>query len=437
MKIKKLRKLIALGLVAAMMFSMAGCGGDTKEAAESVNKQDGESENPDTIKIGLMVSFTGSGVQAGQECQALADIFEDIINNKHEDINLPFAADEGLPNLGGAKVEFVVGDQSSADVALREAERLYTEEGVIGLCGNFSSATTKTAMVAAEKYGFPIISEGTSMTLTDAGYNYFARSFPGDDLFIEDSFSYLDYLNEEKDAGIKTVALVSEDSEFGTNIANVEKATAEAHGYEIVENISYNAQATNVTSEVLRLKQADADVVMMSSYAADALLFMSAFKEQDYFPKMLFGQRGGFMASDFALNLGNDSDYVLTTSRWNSDMDNPAAQDIARLFKEKTGITLIGDTLTSVWDGYLLAIAANQAGSTDGDAIMEALHEGLDIPKEQDPFGLEGYKYAENGQNEYGSSIIIQYLNSELNTIYPESIAGMELIYPAKGWNER
>ena len=51
MKIKKLRKLIALGLVAAMMFSMAGCGGDTKEAAESVNKQDGESENPDTIKI--------------------------------------------------------------------------------------------------------------------------------------------------------------------------------------------------------------------------------------------------------------------------------------------------------------------------------------------------------------------------------------------------
>ena len=50
-------------------------------------------------------------------------------------------------------------------------------------------------------------------------------------------------------------------------------------------------------------------------------------------------------------------------------MDNQAAQDIAKLFSDDMGITLIGDTLTSVWDGVLIAIAANQAGSTDGDAI--------------------------------------------------------------------
>lgn len=74
----------------------------------------------------------------------------------------------------------------------------------------------------------------------------------GDDVFIEDTFSYLDYLNETEGADIKTVALVSEDSEFGTNIANVEAETAAEFGYEIVENISYSAQATNVTSEVLR-----------------------------------------------------------------------------------------------------------------------------------------------------------------------------------------
>ena len=444
-----MKKFLAVCLSAIMVFSLAACGGgdgqdaDTTtqaagtEAAGQDDSGDDSSASGETIKIGLMVSFTGFGVQAGQECQALADIFEDVINNKHDDLSLPFAEDEGLPNLGGAKIEFVVGDQSTADVALSEAERLITEEGVIGLCGNFSSATTKTAMVAAEKYGVPVISEGTSMTLTDAGYQYFGRSFPGDDQFIEESFNYLDYLNEEKDAGIKTVALCSEDSEFGTNIAQVEERIAKEHGYEIVENISYSQTATNVTSEVLRLKEANADVVMMSSYAADALLFMSAFKEQNYFPKMLFGQRGGFMASDFMLNLGSDSDYVLTTSRWNSDMDNQAAQDIAKLFSDDMGITLIGDTLTSVWDGVLIAIAANQAGSTDGDAIMEALHAGLDLDPEDDPFGLEGYKYAEDGQNEYGTAIIIQYMDGILNTIYPEEIAGMELAYPAKNWDER
>ena len=101
------------------------------------------------------------------------------------------------------------------------------------------------------------------------------------------------------------------------------------------------------------------------------------------------------MASDFALNLKNDTDYVLTTSRWNADMDNAAAQDIAKLFKDDMGVVLLGDTLTSVWDGVLLAVAANQAGSTDGDAMRAAMAEGLDLDPAVDPFGLEGFIYHE------------------------------------------
>ena len=421
-----MKKLTALGLSIAMAASLC-----TFSAA---------AEEPETVKIGLMVSLTGFGVQAGEECQALAHVFEEIINNEHPELNLPLAAEAGLPGLGGAKVEFVIGDQSSTDIAQAEAERLITEEGIIGICGNFSSATTKTAMVAAEKYGVPLISEGTSMTLTEAGYEYFCRTFPGDDKFIEDTFTYLDTLNAENGADIKTVCLVSEDSEFGTNIAKIEKATAEAHGYEIVENISYSKDATNVTSEVIRIAAADADIVMMSSYATDALLFMRSYKEQGYFPKMLFGQRGGFMASDFTLNLGNDSDYVLTTSRWNSDMDNDATRQITELFMEAypKADTLMGDTLAGVWDGVIIACAANQAGSTDGDAIRAALAEGVDVGEGNDPFALQGYKYQEeNGQNEFGTAIVVQYMDSALRTVYPFDVASAEVVYPSLGWNER
>ncbi len=420
-----MKKWMALGMSAIM--------------AASAFAMPAAAEEPETVKIGLMVSLTGFGVQAGEECQALADVFEDIINNEHPELNLPLAAEAGLPNLGGAKVEFVIGDQSSTDIAQAEAERLITEEGIIGICGNFSSATTKTAMVAAEKYGVPLISEGTSMTLSEAGYEYFCRTFPGDDKFIEDTFTYLDKLNEGG-AEIKTVCLVSEDSEFGTNIAKIEEAAANAHGFEIVENISYSKDATNVTSEVLRIAAADADVVMMSSYATDALLFMRSYKEQGYFPKMLFGQRGGFMASDFTLNLGNDSDYVLTTSRWNADMDNDATRQITELFMDAypKADTLMGDTLAGVWDGVIIACAANQAGSTDGDAIRAALAEGVDVGEGNDPFALEGYKYQpENGQNEFGTAIVVQYMNSELHTVYPDEVASADLVYPALGWNER
>lgn len=446
----RIKKLVAATLATLMVASLAACGEtnapETKAPetkAEGGETQAAGGETADVVKIGLMVSLTGGGVQAGQECQALAHVFEEIINNEHPELNLPLAKEAGLPGLGGAKVQFVVGDQSSTDVAQAEAERLITEEGVIGLCGNFSSATTKTAMVAAEKYSVPLLSEGTSMSLVEAAYEMWGRTFPGDDIFIDNSFDYLDAL-KEKGNDIKTVCLVSEDSEFGTNIAKVEAEAAAAHGYEIVENISYNKDATNVTSEVLRVKAADADVVMMSSYAADALLFMSAYKEQGYMPKMLFGQRGGFMASDFTINLGNDSDFVLSTSRWNADMDNDASRQITELFMEQakkegvTATTLLGDTLTSVWDGVVIACAANQAGSTEGTAIRAAMESGVQIDKDCDPFALEGYVYpAENGQNEFGTAIVIQYMGGELHTVYPFENAAQEVAFPAKAWSER
>ena len=122
----------------------------------------------DTIKLGLMIAKNGQSLSS-DEWEVLAEIFEDVINNKHEDLSLPFAADEGLPNLGGAKVEFVTGEQIDTQTAVQEAERLIQEEGVVGLFGHFTSNTTAAAMVAAEKYSVPLLSEGTSMSLLDAG----------------------------------------------------------------------------------------------------------------------------------------------------------------------------------------------------------------------------------------------------------------------------
>lgn len=436
-----MKKLLSLVLVLAMVMSLVACGTTSKPVQSESPKASGGTDAPkevETIKIGLMVPLTGTQTQAGVEVQALGQLFEDAINNV-VDINLPFSDVEGLPNLGGAKVKFVVGDLSTPDIAMTEAERLITEEGVIGLAGNFSSASTKTVMVPAEKYGVIVLSEGTSVSLTEAGYKYFGRSYPGDDLFVRDTFEYLKYMNESQNADIKTVAIVCEDSEFGMNIANTMRSTLKSYDFELVEDISYSATASNVTSEVLRLKAANPDAVIMSSYIADALLFMSTYKEQNYFPKMLVGQRGGFATSDFVKNLGNDSDYVFTTARWNTDFKSQISQDLAKLYKEKYsgGIDLLGDVLSSAWDAYLLAIIANQAGSTDPDAMRAEMSKGIIVNPDQDPTGLPGYVYGDNGQNTKTTAIVLQMKGGKSATVYPESVASAKGIYPALNWDER
>ena len=389
----------------------------------------------DTVKLGLMIAKNGQSL-ASDEWEVLAGIFEDVINNKHEDLSLPFAAEEGLPNLGGAKVEFVTGEQIDTQTAVPVAEHLIREEGVVGLFGHFTSTTTAAAMVAAEKNSVPLLSEGTSMSLLNAGYDYWLRSFGGDDFFVESSMEFIDHVKETS-GDISTIALCSENSDFGTGIAALEKAAAEEHGYQVVENVFYDSTDRDVSSKVRLLKDADADVVMMSSYATDALAFMEEFKAQDYFPKMLLGQRGGFMSSGFAKTLGKDADSVLTTARWADTMDNEASRQIAELFREKTGNALIGDVLVDVWNGVLLAVAINQAGTTDSEAVRATLAEGLDLDPALDPMALDGYAYGENGENAEHACVIVQYSDGALNTVYPEDKAVASLSYPSVTWSDR
>ena len=433
------KKMIALLITITMVFELASCGGSGKsDETKKTGASGSTSEEVETIKIGLITQLTGNSTQTGTEIQYMVQLIEDVINTKM-DINLPFHDTEGLPNLGGAKVEIVVGDGATADMAMTEAERLITEEGVIGIVSNCGSAATKTIMGPAEQYGCIVLTEGTSVSLTEAGYKYWGRTFPGDDLFCRDSFEFIEYVNESQNAGIKTVAIVAEDSEFGTNMANVMRIYAEDYGLEIVEDITYSATAANVTSEVLRLKQADPDVVMMSSYMADSLLYMTTFKDQDYAPKMLIGQRGGFSASDFINNLGADSDYALSTGRWNVDVSGDLGLELAALYKEKYsgGIDLAGDVLTDSWNVMLMAAIANQAGSTDPDDMRAVMAEGVDIAPEQDPTGAEGYVYGENGQNTKTVAIMLMMKDGARHTVFPADKKSMDVVYPAPAWSDR
>ncbi|MCF8020031.1 MAG: ABC transporter substrate-binding protein [Vallitaleaceae bacterium] len=446
---KKVLSLVVL--VAMVVLMLGGCAKKTTveevtkaeetikvDGATSEAKEDAVATEAETVKIGVLVPLTGNNTQAGVEVQALCKLFEDAINNI-VGVNLPFHDVEGLPNLNGAKVEFVFGDLSTPDVAMTEAERLINEEGVIGITGTFSSAATKTAAVATEKYGTILLSEGTSVSLLDMGYENYGRTYPNDASFVKDTFEYLAYLNKNQDAGIATVALVCEDSEFGTNIAMTLREDAAKYNFEIVEDISYNAQASNVTSEVLRLKQADPDVIIMSSYIADSLLFVSTYKEQNYFPRMLFGQRGGFTSSDFMKNLGEDANYCYTTSRWNSDFNSEVSQQVMKLYKSdySKGIDLISDVLSAGWDAYLIAIMANQAGVTDVASLRQVMYDGIVVEPDQDPTGLPGYQYGEDGQNTVSAAIVLQMLDGEFITVYPENVAAAEGVYPALGWQER
>ena len=97
----------------------------------------------------------------------------DLINEEHADVNMLLAADAGLPNLNGAKVELVTADtKGDTTIAVSEAKRLISEQGCVAITGQLSSSMSKAIAVITEQYEVPLVTAGSAVTLTDGSLEY-------------------------------------------------------------------------------------------------------------------------------------------------------------------------------------------------------------------------------------------------------------------------
>ncbi|MGZ3580135.1 MAG: ABC transporter substrate-binding protein, partial [Syntrophales bacterium] len=126
------------------------------------------------IKIGAVYPLTGNIASTGLDCKRGAELAVDIINSKYN-LNLPLAKVEGLPNLGGAKIELVFADtKGEPKNGMSETERLISQEKVVAIIGAYQSSVTKTASQATERLKVPYVcSDSSSPTLTERGLQYF------------------------------------------------------------------------------------------------------------------------------------------------------------------------------------------------------------------------------------------------------------------------
>lgn len=437
-----MKKLLSTILAIAMVFSLVSCGNNTQNQANNNSSSDQtDGTGTDTIKIGVLTPLTGASAELGNQVAEIYQMVADIINEEHPELTMAMASTAGIPSMDGAKIELVIADhKSDATTAVSEAKRLITEEGVVAICGEFTSALIKAVAVVTEQYQIPFMGSGSATTLTDGSndFEWFFRYAITDETYIKDTFDFMNYLNETQDANIKTVALFTEDSEFGANIYPLEEKYAEEYGYEIVENIHYSSSATNLTSEVLKIKQADPDVLLMSSFVSDALLFFNTCKEQQYTPNFIIGQRGGFIQSDYLTAMGDENNYICTTGSWASDIDTPVTKELLELWANSeyntSGVDLMDSHVKDAMNLLFLAMAINQAGTTESTAVRDALR-NLDYDMDTLMIPWEGIEINEYGQNTKSNGVVTQWQNGSYCTVYPEAGASVEPVYPMPEWD--
>ena len=391
------------------------------------------------IKIGAVYPLTGNIASTGLDCRRGVDLAVDIINGKY-DLDLPLAKSAGLPNLGGAKLEIVYADtKGDPKNGMSEAERLIAQEKVVAMIGAYQSSVTKTASQATERLKIPYVcSDSSSPTLTERAYKYFFRVSPHDAIFAHDQLVFLKDLEKKTGKKIQTVALLYENTEFGSNAGKYLKKYAQEFGYKVVADVSYSANATDVTSEVGALVKSKPDVLMHASYITDAILFTKTFKEMGFAPKGILTM-AGYIEPGYLPAVKADGNYIIIRSTFALDLakKKPLVAKVNQLFKKKYGIDMSENAARSFMAPFVLADAINRAKTTESEAVVKALL-ATNITGKQVIYPWKGIKFdPASHQNIYAQGTLVQIQNQDYVTVWPFASAAKEVVWPFPAWKGR
>ncbi len=391
------------------------------------------------VKVGVILPLSGKLAETGADLKRGIEFAVEQIN-----------AQGGIKSLGGAKIVLVYGDSAGKpETGAAEAERLITEEKVVAIIGAYQSAVSKTVSEVCERYKVPMLNpDSTSPTLTARGYKWFFRTTPHDETFAKQHVEFVKWLNKKFGNQIKTVAIIHEDTEWGTATANAWKKYFTEAGFKVVKVVSYHAATvTSLDSEVESLKAANPDLLLAASYVSDAILLVQTMKQKDFNPKAVLAQDAGFINPSYVKQVGKDGFYIFSREVFNWDLIEkiPKLKQVNDAYKAKYGVDLNGNSArdyTGVWVlYYALEEAGKKAKPSDLEAFRKAIRDALaniNIPGSELIMPWKGVKFGPDGQNMLGQGIVVQMMDDgKYHTVYPEDFATAQPVFPMPKWSER
>lgn len=416
-------------------------GDDAAEEGAATEEDEQAAGDAETIRVGAIYPLTGSAAATGENTLNGVRLAADIVNEEHPDIDLPLAAEAGLPNLASAHIEIVSADhEGSPERGASETERLITSENVVGIVGAYFSAVTGTASERAERLGIPFVNGSSSSTALTEGrdLDYFFRTGPSDRTFGETFFDFLDDVQSEQGVEIDAVDILYENTDYGTDAARVTQELAEERGYAVGESIAHGNDVNDVTPEATRICAGGAEnPVFQASYTPEAILFTRTFKDLGCAPTIL-AYGAGYSDSSYFDAVGTDGEQVISRAAWGLDAvrDRPAAVAVAELFEERYGTPMDENSARTFSAAHALFVAINEAGSTEPDAIRDALA-NLELSGEETIMPWDGVEFDDTGQNIRARGIILQRLDGEYRQVWPFDTATAGLVFPAAPFEER
>lgn len=346
------------------------------------------------IRIGFVAPQTGPLALNGRDSLVAGQIATDIVD------------EEG--GVAGRRVELDIVDAPTPDEAKAAVERLVTRDGIKVVLGTYGSSLALAAATTATRYGAFYWEQSSSSykVVQDAGQYAVKMVWGPHDLATTAVESIKNLITQRLKADPKSmrIAIVHEDSAFGSDNAQYSAEELKAQGLNVIDVLSYNAASTSdFTPLILKLKSEHPDILLAAAYPNDAVLFQQQSKAQNFVTKAVIGLSAGYDIGAFGKALGAAADGIFTTDSTFNINDrglSPKARSLTaefiRRFSAKAGhppasTASIAFSCTYAFLHYLLP----KAPSMDRDQLLKAAM-ALDVPLGELPLGF-GIKFTGNG----------------------------------------
>jgi branched-chain amino acid transport system substrate-binding protein len=377
---------------------------------------------PANLKVGLLLPTSGLQAQIGQACRRGADVANEVF------ADMKMAAKLDIANYD---------TESKPDVARTQAEKAI-DAGAHMLVGAFDSGQTIAIAQVAEQRGVPlIVNIAAAPQITEQGYKFVVRNFPTAPMLITGALALHKEIFKVSGQTPKTAVLMSVNDTFGTSMINGIKALFPKLDmpYEIVDTISYDPAAKDLSVEVGKAKATKADMLMPVSRLNDAKLIVQEMVKQRWEPMAVMNPGApGLYEQDFLKTMGKYGDFMISNVPW-LDPKSTMTQALDKRHAAKFPNDQLDINGGFTFEGLLVAAHAWLAAkSTKADALMDALRK-----TRIDQHVIIGgpIQFDAKGQNVNIKAAAVENLKRKPTVVMPLESAAAPLVFPMPGWNDK
>lgn len=363
---------------------------------------------PAPIPVGVILPLSGANAQFGINSRNGIELVVDEIN-----------ASGGIKSLGGAKIKLVVADSTSTPTtAASVAQRFITQNEVVAILGAFASSLTLAISEVTERREIPLLTMSFADQLTERGFKNLFQVVPKGSVLGRAQFDYTLAIAKAAGEKIERVAIMYEDTAYGTAQAGGLRAAAKVAGVQVVMDDAYPLGITDATPLINKLRASGAQVAFPVSYLNDSLLIIRAMRQQGLDTPAI-GGAAGYVIPDFAKGLGDLADGTFSINPSNYDL----SPGFTERFRKRYGYFMVHEALEHAVAMQVLATAIERAASRKPADIRAKLAEGSFTEGWAQAMTGGSVKFDAKGLNVNAQPLMVQWRDGELVTVWPPALA--------------